>query len=143
MPNRTSLARKKSLYLNKVPNKGYGVFCREDIKKGEILEVTPAIILNDKDQSHVAKTFLDNYVFQIGAISRKMKQWCKIKKTENSAAVVMGILSFCNHSEEPNAEIIFEEKKDLLFYMLRTTRAIPKNVEICTTYGKGWFDDRK
>jgi SET domain-containing protein len=143
MPNRTLLVRKKRLYLKKVPAKGYGVFCREDIKRGEILEVTPAIILNEKDQNKVSDTFLDSYVFQVGKISKQMRKWCHVKDVDGAAAVVMGILSFCNHDEAPNAEILWEEKKDLLFYMLRATRDIKKNTEVCTSYGKDWFEDRK
>lgn len=142
MSRKYSLNRKKDLYLKDAGAKGYGVFCRAKIKKGEILEETPAIIMNDKDGPLIEKTFLNNYVFQIGAISRQMKKSCKVKDTDVSSAVVMGILSFCNHDEHPNAEILWEERNDLLFYMLRATRDIPKDTEICTTYGRGWFEDR-
>jgi SET domain-containing protein len=55
----------------------------------------------------------------------------------------MGLMSYCNHSEKPNAEIVWEEKLGTVYHTLQVTRDIPKHTEICTSYGAGWFDDRK
>lgn len=137
------LDRRKGLYLKRVPRKGRGVFCRTAIRKGETLEVTPAVVLNDRATTHADKTMLQNYTFVVGDISAQQRKRAGMKKkSEEASSVVFGILTFCNHDEEPNAEILWEEHGDTLYYILKATRDIPKNTEICTTYGPGWFADR-
>lgn len=137
------LVRRKGLYLKRVPRKGRGVFCRTAIRKGETIEVTPSVVLNDAATTHADKTLLQNYTFVVGDVSSAQKKRAGIKKTDMSSSVVFGILTFCNHGEVPNAEILWEEHGDTLYYILKATRDIPKNTEICTTYGPGWFADRK
>jgi len=138
-----TLNRKKDLYLKMTPAKGRGVFCRGNIKRGELLEVTPALLLNEKQTDAIGDTILMNYVFVAGGISKKLKDKTKIKKTGDACCVVMGLASYCNHDAKPNAEVIWEEVEGKLFFSLRATRNIPKNTEICTAYGRGWFKDRE
>jgi len=138
-----TLKRKNGLYLANAGVKGRGVFCRTAINAGEILEITPTIILNDKDTEAVSDTLLNDYVFTVGEVTKRMKQRTGVRRPENSSSVIFGLISFCNHSEEPNAEVVWEERGNTIYHYLRATRKIPKNTEICTTYGEGWFDDRK
>ena len=137
------LNRKKGLYLKDTKTvKGRGVFCVDDIRKGEILEVTPAILLNEVETKHVDKTRLLNYTFTTGNVSKKMRKEFKMRNKGKACCVIMGIASYCNHSEEPNAEVLYEEKMGTLYHYLQATKRIPKHTEICTSYGSGWFDDR-
>lgn len=138
-----SLDRKKNLYLKEVPKKGRGVFCTTNIRAGEILETTPAILLNEKDTLTVDKTALVNYTFVMGGITKRLRQKNGIKDTADCSSVIMGIASFCNHGEVQNAEIIWQEDQGTLYYMLKAIKNIPKDTEICTSYGDGWFDDRE
>lgn len=137
------LNRKQGLYLKDTKARGRGVFCTQTVRKGEILETTPAILLNDAEARHTDKTILQDYVFEIGSISAALRKRLRVKSTDDAHCVVMGILSYCNHDEEPNAEILWMESKGSLYYMLRAVKNIPKNVEIVTGYGDGWFDDRR
>lgn len=134
--------RKKGLYLKETPGKGRGVFCTSDIKKGETLEMTPAILLDAKGTKDADKTILADYTFQTGHLSKRVRERAKINKTDTCTSVIMGIASYCNHSKKPNAEILWEEIEGGLYYSLKATQAIPKNTEICTTYGGTWFKDR-
>jgi hypothetical protein len=136
------LDRKKGLYLKHVGIKGRGVFCRTPIKRGEVLEVTPAVILNERATDVVDGTILMNYNFIIGNISKPMRLKAEVKKSRAASSVIFGIMTFCNHDERPNAEILWEEKDGTLYYTLQATRAIPADTEICTTYGSSWFSDR-
>lgn len=137
------LKRKDGLYLQDTKSeKGRGVFCLYDIKKGEQLEITPSMVLNDKENELIDKTILVNYNFVIADISQKVKKQRGVKKVGECSAVVYGMLTFCNHSETPNATILQEEKNGTLYYILKAIRNIPKYTEICTTYGDGWFEDR-
>ncbi|MDY0008781.1 MAG: SET domain-containing protein-lysine N-methyltransferase [Bdellovibrionales bacterium] len=137
------LMRKEGLYLKHTGSiKGRGVFCTKPIKKGEELEVTPALLLNETETSTIDQTHLVNYTFITGDISAQLRKKSGIKNPDHASSVLFGIMTFCNHDEKPNAAIEWEEEDGTVFFTLRATRAIPKNTEICTTYGEGWFDDR-
>ncbi len=138
-----ALNRKPGLYIAPAGKKGRGLYCRNAIKKGEILEVTPALILNDKDTVNAEPTIINDYTFVIGDLKKSTLARAKIQKAADASAIVMGILAYCNHDEAPNAEIIWDEQGTTLYYMLRATANIKKNTEICTSYGEGWFEDRK
>lgn len=136
------LKRKEGLYLKAAGKKGRGVFCRTALRKGEVLEVTPALVLNERETSLADKTCLGNYTFAVGKTSKTIMKWGDFKNPEESSAVLFGIVSFCNHCESPNATVIWEENDGTLYYSLVTTAAIPAHTEICTSYGDGWFDER-
>jgi uncharacterized protein len=137
-----SLDRKKDLYLKDVGIKGRGVFCRTAIKKGEVLEITPAVILDEAATDAVDSTTLMNYNFIIGNISKKMRRQTGVKRPAKASCVIFGVMTFCNHDEKPNAEIVWEELDGTLYYELHAKKAIPAGTEICTSYGKTWFADR-
>ena len=136
------LERKKGLYLKMTKTKGRGLFCLTDIRAGEELEATPTLILHEKEHKFAEKTILRDYVFSVDGISKKLRDRLKVLKTEEASGVIMGIASFCNHDENPNAEVLWEERGGSLYHVLRASRKIPKGTEICTSYGEGWFDGR-
>lgn len=140
--NAPALNRKQGLYLKPAGKKGRGLFCRQKIKKGEVLETTPALILDTKATNLAGPTIINDYTFMIGEISKPAQKRARITNLANASAIVMGILAYCNHDEAPNAEIVWEEQGQTLYYILRATKDIPKHTEICTSYGEGWFEDR-
>lgn len=141
--NNPLLDRKPGLYLKPSADKeGNGLFCQHDIAAGEELETTPAIILNDIQSTHAYKTLIWDYVFRFGRITKKLQAKAKVKKIDDASCVVMGIASYCNSDKNPNAEVTWDEVNGTLYYSLRALKRIPKNTEICTTYGEGWFDSR-
>jgi hypothetical protein len=137
------LDRKQGLYLKDTGHKGRGVFCVSDIKKGEVLEVTPTIVLNETDTHRVEDTILANYTFKIGAISKAHRARLSLKDIQQSSGVIMGLISYFNHGDYPNAEVEWEEHDGTLYHLVRALKFIPKNTEILTSYGGGWFEDRK
>jgi len=139
----TVLDRKDGLYLKMTATKGRGVFCTSAIRKGEVLEVTPAIILSEKETGHIDKTLLNNYAFTVGPLPKSTKAAANVKNAGEASCLIMGLMTFCNHDEAPNAEIVWEEVDGTIYHTLQATRAIPKHTEICTTYGEGWFEDRQ
>ncbi|HYD18017.1 MAG TPA: SET domain-containing protein-lysine N-methyltransferase, partial [Patescibacteria group bacterium] len=141
--NAPSLNRKQGLYLKPAGKKGRGVFCRAKIRKGEVLETTPALILDTRATNLTGPTIINDYTFMIGDITKSAQKRAGLRKVSSASAIVMGIMAYCNHDEEPNAEIVWEEKGTTLYYILRATREIPRNTEICTSYGEGWFEDRE
>ncbi len=74
---------------------GRGIFATRDIKKDELLEVSPVIIFPKEEFKYLEKTILIDYVFWWG-------------KDFDECALALGIGSLFNHSRTPNA--IFKRK---------------------------------
>ncbi|MEI9957480.1 MAG: SET domain-containing protein-lysine N-methyltransferase [Ferruginibacter sp.] len=54
------------LYLDDTQKTGRGVFTRERIAKGTVIEVAPVIVMNQQDRIHLDKTKLHDYIFEWG-----------------------------------------------------------------------------
>ena len=138
-----SLERKSGLYLKKTKEKGRGVFCTKAIKKGEAIEANPTLVLNERETTLIQKTIMRDYIFTLGSISKKMRERLNIKNTDDGCCIITGVATYCNHDDNNNAEIQWEEKDGTVYHVLVATRSIPKDTEICTSYGDGWFHKRK
>jgi len=106
----TSLSPAVKIYIDtsKTPDAGRGVFAKERIEKGELIEQCPVVALEDpKDRDRLRKTGLVNYYFLWG-------------ETRTYAAICLGWGSVYNHSFEPNAryEKAMEDRR-MDFYALR------------------------
>ncbi len=100
--------------------KGRGVFARQKIGKGAVIERAPIILLPTKevfDSSVEPK--LAGYVFEWG---------------KDTVAVVLGYGSLYNHSYQPNAEYYDSGRLTQVFTALRDIR---KGEEITVNYN-GW-----
>ena len=82
-------------------------------------------------------------MFQIGGISKALRTQLKLKDVKKCTGVIMGIISYFNHDNKPNAEVEWEEYNGTLYHYVKALRNIPKDTEICTSYGKIWFKDRE
>jgi SET domain-containing protein len=138
-----SISRKNGLYMKYTKSKGRGVFCREHIASGEIIEVAPVFIFNEKDMEHVHKTSIRDYYFKANKFSRSVYLWLNIGDSSKVACLSMGITSFCNHLIDPNAICEFAEESMVPFFILKAARDIPPDTEICINYGVAWFAAHK
>lgn len=115
----------------RITNKKYrGVFATARIKKGEVIESCPVVIIPKKEQKLIDKTHLFSYYFI----------WGK----NNTAAIALGYGSLYNHSYNPNAEYEEDVKKQIIIFT--ALRDIKKGEEITTNYNgepdskdKVWF----
>ena len=124
--------------------KGRGVFCIRLIsKRARYSKLRRRSFSMKRPQNTSIIPSLANYIFKIGGISKALRKHHHIKQIKDCSGVIMGLISFCNHSDDPNAEVEWEEHNGTLYHQVRALRLIPKNTEICTTYGGGWFEDRK
>jgi SET domain-containing protein len=108
----------KKLRIRNTQKKGRGVFATAPIKKGEIVEICPVIILPYKDRKKVDKTKVLDYYFYWGP--------------KNQPAIALGYGSLYNHSFNPNIE--YEQhlkKKTITFTALRN---IKKGEELVSNY---------
>lgn len=108
---------------------GRGVFAREKIREGELIESCPIIALDGaKDRQHLRKTGLVNYYFLWG-------------DRRDRVAICLGWGSIYNHSFTPNAryeKVMEEERMD--FYALTDIEA---DTEIIVNYNGTPTDTRR
>lgn len=113
---------------------GLGVFAREDIKEGEVIEEAPLILIPEDQLSDLTKTRLLEYYFAWG---HKFSE----------AAIGLGYASLYNHSYEPNARYIKDVENGLLRFV--AIKNISQDQEIVVNYNghpddktKLWFEAR-
>jgi hypothetical protein len=61
----------QGLYIDNTGKKGKGVFTTKHIKADEVIELSPVIVMNEKDRIHLDKTLLHDYIFEWGAQKEK------------------------------------------------------------------------
>jgi SET domain-containing protein len=105
------------------PIEGKGVFAKENIKKGEIIENCHFTILEQKFPQIDKK--LQEYVFA----------WPK-DLWGGKSVVVWGFGSIYNHSKNNNADWKTDEKNNLFTFF--AIKDITIGEEICTNYGEAY-----
>jgi hypothetical protein len=131
--NTNSFARKERFinrtYVGKSQVHGYGVFAKEDIKAGEIIEECQAVLLDT--------TFPNNKDWVLGRYCMTWNASSEIdQKYGPTMAMMLGHGMIYNHSEKPNAYVVQDTyMKVFTFYALSD---IPKGTEISWYYGTGY-----
>jgi len=114
-------------------NADRGVFARSDIKKGEIIERCPIILVPRYDMSNLNESILVTYFFYFG-------------KNRERLAIVLGFGSIYNHSYEPNATYKIKHAEKTIDFIALSD--INKDDEITVNYNYGnpkdksslWFE---
>ncbi|MBO9155387.1 SET domain-containing protein [Chitinophaga sp. GCM10012297] len=126
---------KPYLYIQKTKEKGRGVFTKEPIPAGTLIEVSPVLVLSNSDTGIVDKTKLHNYIFLWGV-------------RETRSCIALGFCSIYNHAYEPNCE--YEMDFDAETMAIKTRRDIRKGEELSINYNgdvedksEVWFDVKK
>src|SRR5437588_2428151 len=73
--------------------KGRGIFAREPIAAGTLIEAAPVIIVPAEQCPLLDRTILHNYYFH----------WDGDPDGDGRGAVALGLVALCNHSRRPNA----------------------------------------
>jgi SET domain-containing protein len=115
-----------SMYaIRQFKRKGRGLVATEEIAVGTAIVTCPVIVYDDADAGRISKTRLGDYNFRFG-------------DRQNRACIVLGVISLCNHAEEPNAEIVCHEAEQTVTLM--ALRPIAEGEEICIRYRRPlWF----
>ncbi|MFX1572250.1 MAG: SET domain-containing protein [Promethearchaeota archaeon] len=110
--------------------KGKGVFAKEFIPKGRIIDIAHIILISNKDWNLIEKTVLSNYSFE----------WDDPKfRGEFDSAISLSVSQFINHSYDPNVEYIYDYKNKCIEYI--TLRNISKGEEITVNYNGEPYND--
>lgn len=107
---------------------GWGIFAKEDIKSGEILEESPFLIV-PMSPGESSSIFID-YRFNYPRTNWKYQ------------AIPFGFSCLYNHSNDPNAGWETDEENEL--FVFYTKKDIKKDEEILVYYGDNsyWLDGR-
>lgn len=106
------------VYLNKsiIPQSGKGVFASCDIKKGEVIEVAPILILEFTDFIETRWNLLFEYYFWL----------------DDFVVLALGYGSLYNHSKDPNCKYEINRKEKTI--ALTAIKNIKKDEEIYFNY---------
>ena len=113
----------KKIYLDKSLIGGRGVFAKQDIVKGEVLETAPYIIIKENN----CTCELTNYKFSHD-------------KGEN--LVCLGYGAMYNHSRKPNLKYRYSNNELPNCLDFVAIRDIRKDEELFITYGRKWWRGR-
>ncbi|TDQ19390.1 SET domain-containing protein [Algoriphagus boseongensis] len=114
---------------------GYGVFAKETILSGELIEEAKGIRLSNRSAYQYDKN-LNDYIF------RHSDCKCEECSTHGSLQFVgMGYSSLYNHSEESNATYKIDYEHDVI--RITAKKDINEGEEILIDYGKNYWLMRK
>lgn len=77
------------------PVKGRGIFARQTIAAGALIEAAPVIIVPASQCPVLDRTILHDYYFH----------WDGDPDGEGRGAVALGLVTLCNHSRRPTARV--------------------------------------
>lgn len=115
--------RKPYLYIGPTGEKGRGVFSRERIPAGTVIEVAPVIVMEQKDREYLDRTLLHDYIFEWG-------------KQKDKCAMALGWIPIYNHNYRSNCEYFMDFDDDSIF--IKTVRKIEKEEELTINYNGDW-----
>ena len=108
--------------------KGRAVFTTEFIEADTIIEISPVIVMQQKDRPLLDKTLLHDYIFEWGP-----------QKTE--CCMALGLVPIYNHSFTSNCEYYMDFEERMM--MIKTVRDIEVGEELTINYNGDWNDTRK
>ena len=108
--------------------KGRGVFTTEFIEADTIIEISPVIVMEQKDRVHLDKTLLHDYIFEWGP----QKEQC---------CMALGLVPMYNHSYASNCEYYMDFEENMM--MIKTVRDIKEGEELTINYNGDWNDEKK
>ena len=111
------------LYVGTTENMGRGIFTKEDIEPGTIVEISPVIVMSGDDRELLDKTLLHDYIFE----------WDINKK---KCCMALGYVAIYNHSYTSNCE--YEMDTDAELIRIKTMRPIKAREELFINYNGNW-----
>lgn len=99
------------------PGKGRGVFATRTIRRGEVIEAAPSLLVPSGDTKRIETSFLKHYIFQ----------------TDSGLdyVVATGYVAIANHAEDNNAE--FHVSREVS--KIKAVRTIRRGDEVTVNYG--------
>ena len=99
------------LEIRSDPAKGRGIFAREPLAAGTLIEAAPVVIVPTEQCALLDRTILHDYYFH----------WDGDPEGEGRGAVALGLVALCNHSRRPNARVRRNPARETLDLMALAT----------------------
>lgn len=116
------------LFVDESLNKGRGVFTKEKIKPGTLIEESPVIVMNAADRVLLDKTLLHDYIFEWG-------------NEKDKCAMALGYVPIYNHSYTSNCEYFMDFETDTI--QVKAVKEIAAGEEVTINYNGDWNDGKK
>ena len=116
---------KPYLFIDKSAEMGRGVFTREQIPAGTVIEIAPVIVMSNEERQYLDKTLLHNYIFEWG-------------KQKDKCCMALGLIPMYNHSYKSNCKYFMDFDDATIF--IKTVRIIEKGQEFTINYNGDWND---
>ena len=105
-------------YVAPAGKKGRGIFARKNMKRGEVIEISPYIELPPADYIRCRDSVINEYRYEVKG---------------RKCALGLGYTSLYNHSEESNADFTVNSKRRTI--TIKAVKSIKRNEEITINYG--------
>lgn len=119
-----------------LPDRGRGLIVNKDVEPGCVLDFAPALAV-DNDECNDR---LKQYLFKC----KRNDSLCRYDGITEQA-FVFGPMAFCNHSDQPNAAVYFENNQDRgLEARLISQLRINRGEEITISYSDAfWYKENE
>ena len=127
---RTARAR-MSLVVKRFRGLGRGVCSTEPLRRGQVVEVSPVVVIPKVEWRRLRGTLVERYVFAWG-------------RNGKLNALPLGLGGVFNHSDDPNLDWRPNHREQTLIF--RARRDIPAGEQLTIDYGwtaeerRRWFD---
>lgn len=115
------------LFIAPANNMGKGVFTKESIEAGRIIETAPVIVMSKEERILLDRTLLHNYIFEWG-------------NEKDKCCMALGYVPIYNHSYKSNCEYEMDFEKDLI--SIKTVYPIKAGEELFINYNGDWNDSK-
>lgn len=119
---------KPYLYLEQTDNAGRGVYTKERIPANTVIEISPVIVMEEKDRPHLDKTLLHDYIFEWG-------------QTKKQCCMALGLIPMYNHSYKSNCEYFMDYEDATI--LIKTVKKINAGEELTINYNGDFNDGKK
>ena len=132
VPGRTLPTPNHRVEIRASRGRGRGVFAREAIAPGTLIEAAPVMILPAAHCPKLDRTIIYDYYFH----------WDGDPDGDGRGALGLGLVTLCNHSSRPRARV--ERNYDRLTLDLIASAPIGPGEEVTIDYGCAlWFEPRE
>ena len=116
-----------SIIIKKKKKKGRGVFARENLEPGTVVEIAPVIVMSKQDRVLIDQTLLHDYIFEWGA-------------SQQECCMSLGYVALYNHSFQANCNYEMHFNRETI--TITTNREIKAGEELFINYNGDW-DNKK
>jgi len=117
-----------SLVVRRYKGLGRGVYSTVRFRRGDVVEISPVIVLSAKDWRAIRGTHLERYIFAWG-------------KSGRGRAMPLGLGGVFNHDDEPNLDYWLNHRQECLTF--RARRNVPAGEQLTVDYGWSARDRRR